>query len=371
MALWQLGLAATLWSAAADGTEQMRLYVGTYSTRGSEGVYLYTFDAETGALTDTGWRGPSASPSYLAFGRGGTRLYAVNEDWSQPQGRVTAFALDPETGAMTELNSVSAQGAGPCHLAVVGDRAVVIANYGSGSVVAFPLEADGKLAEATTVDQHEGSGPNERRQQGPHAHSITPAPDGQRIYACNLGVDRIYIYQVNEAGELVANDPAWATVHPGAGPRHMTFTADGQRAYVINELDSTISLLEVDPATGGLEEVEYTATLPADWEGNSTTADVHLHPSGRFLYGSNRGHDSLAVFAVNQTTGRLSLVQHISTDGQTPRSFIIDPTGAWLLAANQDSDSIVVYSIDGNSGRLTRVGEPVSVPAPVCLKFAP
>lgn len=372
MALWSLWLLAGISVAQPAGKDSMLVYIGTYSTRGSEGVYVYRFDAASGTLTDTGHRGKVASPSFLATNAAGTRLYAANEDWSKPQGSISAFAVEPASGALTLLSQASAKGSGPCHVAVAPSGTMVVAaNYGSGSVVSLPLGANGEVLEAVDLVQHTGKGPNPKRQEKVHAHSVTFDPTGERVYACDLGIDKVMIYRPDEQGRLVPNAPASASVHPGAGPRHMAFAPNGRYAYVINELDSTITQFAYDAATGALTEVEHVPTLPAGWTGNSTCADIHLHPSGRWLYGSNRGHDSLAVYAVAPDTGRLTLVEHVSSGGRTPRNFAIDSTGSWLVAANQDTDNLVVYRLDPATGRLTVKGEPVKVPAPVCVRFAP
>ncbi|MBI5833059.1 MAG: lactonase family protein [Armatimonadetes bacterium] len=372
MALWSLWLVAGMTVAQPAGKDSMLVYIGTYSQRGSEGVYVYRFDAGNGTLTDTGYRGKVASPSFVATNADGTRLYAANEDWSKPQGSVSAFAVDPATGALTLLSQASAKGSGPCHVAVApSGRLVVAANYGSGSVVSLPLGSNGEVLEAADLVQHEGKGPNPKRQEKVHAHSATFDPTGGRVYVCDLGIDKIMIYRPDEQGKLVPNAPAFAAVHPGAGPRHMAFAPNGRFAYVINELDSTITCFAYDAVTGALTEVEHVPTLPADWQGSSTCADIHLDPSGKFLYGSNRGHDSIAVYAVAQDTGRLTLVQHQSTGGRTPRNFALDPSARWLIAANQDTDDLVVFSVDAATGKLTQQGQPVKVPAPVCVRFAP
>ncbi len=361
---------------SADNPQAMLVYIGTYTRGESEGIYVYRLDLATGALESTGQTAKAANPSFLAIHPKANFLYAVGElrqVEGRPGGAVSAFAIDPETGGLTLLNQQSSHGAGPCHLTVdATGKCVLVANYGSGSLAALPIEENGRLAAATDVIQHEGSSVHPRRQQGPHAHSITLDPASRFAFAPDLGIDKVMIYKLDLAqGKLVPNEQPWAAVKPGAGPRHFAFHPTARWAYVINEIDSTITAFAYDATEGTLGEVQTISTLPEDFDGDNTCADVHVAPSGKFLYGSNRGHDSIVIFAIDQTSGKLTCVGHESTRGETPRNFGIDPTGAFLLAANQRSDTVVTFRIDPETGRLTPTGHVADVPTPVCIKMIP
>ncbi len=269
------------------------------------------------------------------------------------------------------MNQQASGGSGPCHVVVdVTGKCLLVANYGSGSIAALPIHADGSLGEATTTIQHTGSGTNPARQAGPHAHFILPSPDNRFTLDCDLGLDKIFINHLDAtAAKLTPGDPPFATVAPGSGPRHLTFSPDGKFIYVINEMGGTITVFSYAATNAAMTEVQTISTLPKDFATNSTAAEIVLHPNGKFLYGSNRGHDSIAIFVVDQKTGRLTFVEHQSTQGRTPRHVAIDPAGRWLLAENQASDSVVVFAIDAETGRLKPTGQTVSVGSPVCAVF--
>ena len=357
-------------AAAAD----FFVYVGTYTNRGSEGIYLYRLDGATGKMTSLGVAAKIQNPSFLAFHPTGRFLYAVSEVSSfggQKSGAVSAFSRDPKTGALAPLNTVSSGGAGPCHISLdKTGRTVLVANYGGGSVAALPVNDDGSLREASAFIQHSGSSVIPKRQEGPHAHSINPSPDNRFAVVADLGLDQVLVYRLDPAmGTLIPNEPPFTKVNPGAGPRHFAFHPGGKHAYVINEIQSTVTAFSWDAAGGVLKEIQTITTLPAEPVENNSTAEVQVHPSGKFLYGSNRGHNSIAVFAVDLAKGTLTAVEHVPTQGRTPRNFGIDPTGSFLIAANQNSDSIVVFRIDPTTGRLTPTGETFQVGTPVCVKF--
>jgi 6-phosphogluconolactonase len=359
----------------------MFVYVGTYSTRGSRGIYTYRFDPARGRLEDTGLATASENPSFLAPHPSGRFLYAVDEVTSfagesgkaEPGGAVSAFSIDPDTGNLTFLNARGSQGAAPCHLCVhPSGRALALANYSGGSVASFPLQSDGTLGESASFFQHEGASVNASRQSEPHAHSVTLDASGRFAFACDLGLDKILAYRIDaSSGQLSPHDPPFARLHPGAGPRHFAFHPSGRYGYAINELDSSVSAFTYDAERGALQELHSVSALPEGFEGESWCADIHVHPSGRFLYGSNRGHDSIAIYAIDQGTGRLSLLGHEPTQGRSPRNFAIDPSGDFLLAANQQSDSVVAFRIDPRTGLLEPTGQVVSLPAPVCVRFLP
>jgi 6-phosphogluconolactonase len=362
-------------SVAADDPT-VHVFIGTY-TRGSEsqGVYHARFNPETGELTTPEAKAKVDNPSFLAIHPTGRFLYTVAEiaDFEgKTAGGVQAFEINPESGDLKALNSQSTGGPGPCHCTVdhLG-KCLLVANYGGGSVACLPIDADGSLKPASTFIQHEGTGPDKNRQEAPHAHSINVSPNNAFAIAADLGTDKLFTYQFDtERGTLVPNDPPSTSVAPGSGPRHLAFHPNGQFAYVINELALTVTAFRYAPQTGVLYGFQTIATVPddANREGVST-ADIHVHPSGRFVYGSNRGHDSIAMYSVDLSTGRLKSLGQEPTGGKTPRNFGIDPSGRYLLAANQDSSTIVVFEIDSETGRLKPTGAKVSVPMPVCVQF--
>jgi 6-phosphogluconolactonase len=361
---------------AAEGPGTMWVYIGTYTQRGSQGIYRADFDLATGRLESPRLAAEVVNPSFLAIHPSHKFLYAVGEvgDFAGGKGgAVSALAVDPASGRLSLLNQKSSRGAGPCHVAV--DRSgkfVLVANYGGGSVACLPIQSDGSLGDATSFVQHAGSSVDRQRQEGPHAHSVNLDPANRFAFVADLGLDKVFIYRFDaDRGTLSANDPPWAKVAPGAGPRHFAFHPSGRFAYVINEMHSTVTALGYDADRGALETIGTVSTLPEGFSGSSTTAEVQVHPSGKFLYGSNRGHDSIAVFAIDPDTGKLTAAGHASTQGKAPRNFGIDPAGRWLLAANQDSDSIVVFRIDGETGKLLSMGPGIRVPMPVCVKFMP
>jgi 6-phosphogluconolactonase len=357
----------------APGTDYL-VYIGTYTRGNSKGIYAYRMDSATGKLTSLDLAAESTSPSFLAIHPNQRFLYAANEIENfegQKGGAVSAYSIDPASGKLTLLNRVSSRGGGPCHLVVdKTGKDVLVANYGGGSVAVLPLAEDGRLREASAFIQHSGSSVNPARQKGPHAHSINVSPDNRFAVAADLGLDELLVYRFDPAkGALTANDPPFTKVNPGAGPRHFAFHPGGRFAYVINEMQSTVTALAYDAAHGILKDSQTISTLPKDFQGENSTAEVQVEPKGLFLYGSNRGHDSIAIFAINAKDGKLSPVGQVSTQGKTPRNFGIDPTGSYLLAANQDSHSIVVFRIDPKSGRLTPTGQVLDVGSPVCVKF--
>jgi 6-phosphogluconolactonase len=321
-----------------------------------------------------GTAGGIKNPSFLAIHPSGRFLYAVcevNDLAGKPGGGVTAFSLDGRTGRLSLLNQQTSGGKGPCHLVVDATGTnVLVANYGGGSVAVLPIGEDGRLKEPSCFIQHAGSSVNPRRQQGPHAHSINVDPGNRFAMVADLGLDKVLVYRFDaRRGQLEPNDPPSVALKPGAGPRHFSFHPDGHHAYVINELHSTITALGYDAQRGKLTAIQTVSTLPAGFEGNNSTAEVQVHPSGRFVYGSNRGHDSIAIFAVDAPTGKLTPVGHELTQGETPRNFALDPTGTWLLAENQRTGTVVVFRIDQQTGKLSATGQVLEIPSPVCIKF--
>jgi 6-phosphogluconolactonase len=292
----------------------------------------------------------------------------VSEADRSPGGAITAFAIDPETHELTKLNHQLSGGAGPCHVTVAGNH-VLSANYGGGSVCVHPIRDDGSLGEATAFVQHAGSSVDQSRQEGPHAHSINVAANGTLAVCADLGLDQLLLYDLDpKTGSLTARNPGWVSLAPGAGPRHFDFHPNRKLAFAINELDSTITSFVLVEDLGLFHPVQTISTLPHPVEGNST-ADIHVHPSGKFVYGSNRVHNSIACFSLDEATGVLTLMEHESTQGEIPRNFGIDPAGRFLLAENQDSGTIVVFSINPETGELEPTGHSIEVPMPVCAQF--
>jgi 6-phosphogluconolactonase len=362
-----LALLSTAWA------ESVGVYFGTYTggDNGSRGIYRSVLDTETGTLSAPVLVAETKNPSFLEIHPNGQFLYAVSE--SGGAGSVSAFSLDAETGALTFLNQQPSRGAGPCYVSIdhAGKNALV-ANYGSGSAAVIPIRPDGKLAEPNGFVQHTGASVNPRRQKEPHAHSINVSADDRFAFVADLGIDKIMIYKLDvEAGTIVASDPPFTELKPGAGPRHFAFAPDGKHAYVINELHSTMTAFTYDAKAGTLTEIQTVPTLPSDFDGSSSCAEVRVHPTGRFLYGSNRGHDSITVYRIDRDTGTLTFVEHETAGIKTPRNFNIDPTGAFCLVANQGSDSVVVFRIDPQTGALTPTGQKISVGRPVCIRFLP
>jgi 6-phosphogluconolactonase len=361
--------------AMASSRGETLVYVGTYTRMGkSEGIYVYRFDPETGALDYRSKATGIHDPSFLDIHPTGKWLYSVCRPGAAEfggNGAVSAFAIDPETGELAFLNRASCQGPGPCHLTVdKTGRLVLVANYGGGSVAALPILADGRVGEATDFVQHQGSSVNPDRQEGPHAHSVTIDPGNRYAFVADLGLDKILIYKLDlERGKLIPNDPPCAQTAPGAGPRHFDVHPSRKQAYVINELDNTVTVFAYEEATGSLRPIQALSTLPDGFKESSYCADIHVARSGWFVYGSNRGHDSIAIFAVEEGTERLKPVGYESTQGRTPRNFALDLTSRFLLAANQDTDNIVVFRIDQKTGKLTPTGHGAEVPNPVCLKL--
>lgn len=355
----------------ARASQELVLYVGTYTSGKSEGIYTYGMDPTTGALTQRA-SVKSNNPSFVVVSAG-RFLYAVNEVGDldgKRTGGVSAFAIDAASKKLTFINQQPSEGADPCHLSFDRQRKnLLVANYTGGTVAVLPIQRDGSLGAASDVEQHEGSGPREQ-QKSAHAHCIKLDRANRFAVAADLGSDKVMIYRFNSlSGTLEPGSQASATLHPGAGPRHLTFHPNGKYLYVINELDSSLTTFKYDAAKGTLTAFETISTLPRDFTGTSYCADIHVSKSGRFLYGSNRGHNSIVVFAIDPRTARLSLVQHVSTEGNWPRNFTIDPSGRFLLVANQRSDNVVVFRIDPQTGGLTPTGHVAEIPVPVCLQF--
>ena len=353
------------------------MYVGTYTKAPSKGIYAYRFQGATGEVTPLGTAGLAAeteNPSFLAVHPNQRFLYAVNEVSKyegKDAGSVSAFSIDRGTGTLTLLNRVSSRGGSPCHLEL--DRSgkwLFVANYGGGSVAAFPVQNDGKLGEASAFFQHAGSSVNKARQSGPHGHATVVSPDNKFVLAADLGLDKILTYRIDAASGLVPADPPFSAVTPGMGPRHLAFRPDGKFAYVLSEMLSSVGTYSYDAGRGTLTEVQTVSTLPAGGFADNSGAEIATHPTGKFLYTSNRGHDSIAIFRIDAAKGTLTPAGHVSTQGKTPRGFGIDPAGRFLVAGNQNSGTVVIFRIDQQTGGLTPTGTTLQVGSPVNVVFS-
>jgi 6-phosphogluconolactonase len=371
--LFLLSQAQTPATPAVKG--QYIAYVGTYTAKTtSKGIYAYRFDSEKGQLSSLGIAAEAADPSFLAVHPNGQFLYAVNEvgDFNGGTGgAVSAFAINLKTGGLKFLNQVPTRGAGPCHVSLDKNGAfVLVANYDGGSIASFPVHDDGSLGTTSGFVQHSGSGPNKERQEGPHAHWIGTSPDNRFALAVDLGLDQAIVYGFDSSkGLFTPMLSGFAKVKPGAGARHLAFHPNGKFAYVLSEMESSVTVFSYQPKTGAFTSLQTIGALPKDYSGLQEAAEIAVHPSGRFLYTSNRGHDSIAMFEINPAKGTLTSLGQVLTGGKTPRHFAIDPTGAYLLAENQESNNIVIFHIDPGTGNLTPTGQTIEVPSPVCITF--
>ena len=352
------------------------IYVGTYTGAASKGIYAWRMDAATGSLSAVGLVAETTNPTFIEIAPNNRFLYAVNEVntfGGQPAGSVSAFSMDAATGKLTLLNQQTSGGTGPCHLALDREgKNVLVANYNGGSIECLPVQPDGSLGKPAAFIQHSGKSIVPSRQAGPHAHCMALDASGRFVFVCDLGLDKIMSYRFDATqGTLAANQPAFTAAKPGAGPRHLAFQPDGRQAFVINEINSTIVRYACDSAAGTLTEMQTVSALPQDFTGTSTAAEIAVHPSGKFLYGSNRGDDSIAVFSIDAATGSLAFVQRVSTQGKNPRHFAIDLSGKLLFAANQNSGNIVIFNLDPATGKLAPSGKVIETASPVCVKFVP
>ena len=366
----------TLFAVASAADFRYLVYVGTYTDRGSQGIYAYRFDPSSGELGDVGLVATTDNPSFLAVAANNTYLYALNEinkfDAGET-GAVTTYSLDRNSGKLTQLQQVSSLGPGPAHLSL--DRAgkfVLVANYDGGSIAVFPIEKDGTLGTRTAFVQHTGSSANKDRQSSPHAHEIQVTVDNKFVLVADLGLDELLVYHFDEKkGALSPANPPYVKVSPGSGPRHFTIAPGGKFVYLANELSSTVIVYSFDNLSGRLTELETISTLPKGFQGENTTAEITTDMAGKFLYVSNRGDDSIAVFAIDQGNGKLSLVERVKTGGKEPRHFTLDPTGKWLFAENQNSNDVRIFRVDSESGRLTPTSHTIEVNSPVCVVLVP
>jgi 6-phosphogluconolactonase len=369
---------AAVVSATVAGAAEIPLYIGTSGNPDADdaGIYLCRFDADTGTLSPPQFAAHVRRPSFLAAHPGGRFLYACDEmvdSAGKKSGGTMGFAVDPASGKLSPLNESSSGGAGPCFVEVdPSGRVLLVANYGSGSVAAVPIDPDtGKLAAPSTTEQHQGKSANEKRQTGPHAHCFRVDPTGKFALSCDLGTDKVMVYRLDPAAQkFTPNEPPFASTAPGAGPRHIAFAPGGKHCYINGEMGETVTAYAWDGEKGTLSEIQTISTLPSDWKGtNNTTAEVAVAPDGKFLYVSNRGHDSIAIFAIDPSSGKLAARGHAPTGGKIPRHFAIAPGGRFMVVGNQGSNELVVFKIDPSNGELAPTGTKVSVVAPTCVRF--
>jgi 6-phosphogluconolactonase len=368
-----LALLAERGGATASPAKTYHAYVGTYTAKtNSKGIYEFEFDSATGKMSAAQVAGETKDPSWVVVHPNGQFLYSVNE--AGKASTVSAFVIDRKSGKLTLLNQVPALGEDPCYLSFdKTGKFVFVANYTSGNVVVVPILADGKLGEHTALQQDSGTlGPNKERQEAPHAHFIMSSEHNRFVYVSDLGLDRVLIYKFDSAKGSLAQVPesSWASLKPGTGPRHAVFSRDGKFMYVIGEMASAVTVF-VNKNQETFQAIQTVPMLPVGFSDRNDAAEIEIHPSGKFLYASNRGHDSMAAYSIDAKTGMLTQIEDVPTGGKEPRHFVIDPTGHFLLAENQLSDTIVEFRIDMATGKLTPTGETISVPSPVCIAFLP
>jgi 6-phosphogluconolactonase len=367
-------------SARPETADKYWVFFGTYTGGKSKGIYRSEFDPKSGSLSAPELAAEVTNPSFLAVHPTNKFLYAVGEVSNidgKKAGGVHAFALDTKTGALTKINDKDSGGAGPCHVTVdKTGKCVIVANYGGGSCGSLPVNDDGSLGDMTSFHQHQGKSVNPARQQGPHAHSANIDANNRYAVVADLGLDQLLVFKLDpSAAKLTPNDPRHFATPPGSGPRHFAFHPNGKFAYACGELDMSVIALKYDAEKGSFTQVNVAPTIPADTpeavRKKSSTAEVLVHPSGKFVFVSNRGHNTIATFKVNDQTGAVAPGAHLTGDIKTPRNFNFDPTGRWVLVANQDGDSVVVFEWDnfGENGKQTQTK--VEVGRPVCVKFVP
>lgn len=368
---------AALTTTAIAG-ENFLVYFGTSTNakNGSKGVYVSRFNTATGELTEPQLAAEAGNPGFLAIHPSKKFLYAcgdVTKADGKKAGGISAFEIDSKSGKLTLINQAATTGAGPCHVSVdKTGKVATISNYGSGSISSYAIKEDGSVTQEVSFFQHEGSGADPKRQAGPHAHSVNFSPDNRFAFACDLGLDKVLIYKVDTAsGKLTPNDPPFAKTPAGGGPRHLAFHPSGKFVFVNNEMGMSETVFAYDAEKGALTEVETVSTLPEADRGvkGLSTAESVAHPNGRVVYVSNRTHDTIAVFACDPATGKLTLLQNVPVEGKIPRNICLDPTGKWLIAAHQDSATAALFKVDQDSGKLTFTGTKVNVPGSICVRF--
>lgn len=368
---------AALTTTALAG-DNFLVYFGTSTNakNKSKGIYVARFNSVTGELTQPELAAEAGSPGFLAIHPSKKYLYAIGDiatSDGKKAGGITSFSIDKASGKLTQINQADAVGSGPCHVSVdKTGKLAAIANYGSGSVASYAIKDDGSVSEAASFYQHEGSSIDPKRQTGPHAHSVNFSPDNRFAFACDLGLDKVLIYKIDPAtGKMTPNEPAFVKTPAGGGPRHLAFHPSGKFVFVNNEMAMSETVFAYDAETGALTEIETVSTLPEADRGTKgySTAETLAHPNGRFVYVSNRTHDTIAVFSCDPATGKLTLIQNVPVEGEIPRNICLDPTGKWLIAAHQNSGTAALFKVDQDSGKLSFTGTKVNVPGSICVRF--
>jgi 6-phosphogluconolactonase len=369
-----LGIFVVLLTGVLSAQSSYFVYVASEAPDATKGIYAYRFSPKTGRLTSIGRVAELVNPAFLATDPHHRVLYVTSEagEAEGSNGFLSSYAIDPRSGALQLLNKAE-MGGGPCHLAVdKTGKILFVANYGNGTVASFALNPDGSIGKQTGFDQHRGKGPNAQRQEGPHAHAVVLSPDNRFLFVPDLGADQIKIYRVDPVkASFTPNNPSFVSVKPGLGPRHLVFAPGGKFAYVICEMGSSVVALAYDPVKGSLTPLQTISTLPANFKGIDNSSEIDISPSDRFLYASNRGHDSITVFAIDQDKGTLTKIRAVPTQGKIPRNFALDPTGKYLVAANQKSNQMVVFAVDQTTGLLQPTGQVLDIEEPVCVLFVP
>jgi len=363
----------SLFAVAQKNTDEHYLLAGTYTSGKSEGIYIYKFNSQTGEYSYVSTAKNVSNPSYLTVSPDEKYVYAVNENHNDKQsgGEVTSFSFDKKTGTLTRLNQQPSAGNDPCYISITkSGKFVLVGNYSSGTASVLPVKKDGSLDTAISVIQHEGSGVNSERQEGPHVHSTVLSKDNNYVFISDLGIDKIMIYSFDtKKGNLTPAPTPYVEVEPGAGPRHFEFHPNNKFAYLMEEMSGSISVFAYK-GKGQLDLLQNISALPPDYIGSVGSADIHVSADGKFLYASNRGEsNTIAIFSINQQSGELSPAGHQSTLGKTPRNFNFDPSGNFLLVANQDSDNIIIFKRDKTTGLLSDTGKKIEIGNPVCIKW--
>jgi 6-phosphogluconolactonase len=361
-------------AARSVAKKEFLLYIGSYNSSKGKGIHAFRFDAATGRLTSMGLATEAVNPTFVTASADGRFLYATKEvtrHQGKQSGSVKAFAINRKTGELRFLNEVASGGTIPCYVALdKTGRFAMVANYGSGSVEVIEVRRNGRLGKVTFFEQYSGRSVNSERQEGPHAHSINVSPDNRFAIVADLGLDKVFVYHFDaKTGVLAPNNPAYAVVNAGSGPRHIAFSRNGRFVYVIGEMKSNITVFSYDARRGALRKLQTTSTLPRGYRSQSDCAEVAVCPNGKFVYASNRGHNSITVSAADARKGTLAVVERVPSGGNCPRHFAIDPTGRYLLVANQESDCVTVFAVDRKTGRLTATGETATVSSPACVRF--
>jgi 6-phosphogluconolactonase len=373
-----IATAFALVTSAAVAGDNYLVYFGTNTNakNGSKGIYVARFNSSSGDLAKPELAVEAGNPGFLSIHPSKKYLYAIG-DVTTPDGKkgggISSFSIEANTGKLTLLNQQSAIGSGPCHVNVdATGKMAVLANYGSGSVASYAIGAEGKVSEAASFIQHEGSSLDPKRQKGPHAHSVNFSPDNRFVFACDLGLDKVLIYKVDPAtGKMTPNEPAFAKTPAGGGPRHLAFHPSGKFVFVNNEMAMTETVFAYDTANGAMTELQTVSTLPEADRGKPgfSTAETLAHPNGKNVYVSNRTHDTIAVFNCDPATGKLTLIQNVPVEGQIPRNICLDPTGKWLIAAHQNSGTAALFNVEAESGKLSFTGTKIEVPGSICVRF--